>query len=111
MISQNLTDKAASSLLTLGGLLPTTIAIALGTVLLAFGSITAQVAAPEPPELADLRSRFQADSQTVVKPLQDRYVLQLQILMRSLTQRGDLDGALAVKQELKTEGFGAAAAV
>lgn len=72
----------------------------------------AQAPAPaEPKELAALRDRYQTDVQFALKPVQSRYAVQLQALVKTLTQKGDLIGALAVLEELKKQDPQAAAAV
>ena len=57
----------------------------------------------ESKELAALRDRYQADVQFALKPVQSRYAVQLQALVKTLTQKGDLAGALAVMEELKKQ--------
>lgn len=65
----------------------------------------------EPKELETMRTRYQADLQFAAKPIQSRYVSQLQGLMKTLTQKGDLAGALVVMEELKKLDPQAAAAL
>lgn len=51
-------------------------------------------------ELKGLREQYHADLIAATKPIQDRYLARLQMLLRSYTQRGDLAAALAVQREL-----------
>jgi hypothetical protein len=57
-----------------------------------------QVPAAPPRELESLKSRYEADVQAALKPIKARYEQQLQSLQKSLTTKGDLNGALAVKE-------------
>lgn len=66
----------------------------------AFTPLRAQTEAKETPEHKALKSRYQADVAAAIKPVQSRYVFQLESLLRSYTQRGDLGAALAVQQDL-----------
>ena len=54
------------------------------------------------PELAALKSRYEADVQTASEALQSRYFAALEALQDSFTKRGQLPAALAVRQELST---------
>lgn len=63
-------------------------------------SLHAETAPKETLELKSLREQYQGDIAAAVKPIQERYVLRLQTLLRTYTQHGDLAGALAVQQEL-----------
>src|SRR5438445_162172 len=58
-------------------------------------SITAeaQVEGKATPELKALQSRYKADVQAALKPIQDRYIAQSEALSRSCTTRGDLPPA------------------
>ena len=60
----------------------------------------AQAAPKEPADLTALRSRFNAEIESAKKPIQERYIFQLQALLKALTMRGDLAGATAVQKEL-----------
>jgi len=53
-----------------------------------------------PRELQALKARYEADTIAALKPVKARYQQQLEGLMKSLTVRGDLSGAMAVKSEL-----------
>jgi hypothetical protein len=57
-----------------------------------------------PSQLDILKSQYKGDVQAAIKPIQDRYIAALQALMKTLTQNADLDGALAVREELKSPG-------
>ena len=57
----------------------------------------------ESKELVALRDRYQADVQFALKPVQSHYLVQLQGLVKTLTQKGDLAGALVVMEELKKQ--------
>ncbi|MCX6897164.1 MAG: hypothetical protein NT105_00555 [Verrucomicrobia bacterium] len=60
----------------------------------------AQSATREPADLTSLRSRYNAEIEAAKKPVQERYVFQLQGLLKTFTLRGDLAGATAVQKEL-----------
>jgi len=60
----------------------------------------AQVEGKATPELKALQSRYKADVQAALKPIQDRYIAQYEALSRSFTTRGDLAAAVAVQQEI-----------
>lgn len=62
--------------------------------------LEAQTAKREPAELTAFRARYQADLENSAKPIQARYIFDLQGLLKTLTQRADLAGALAVQKEL-----------
>ncbi len=75
--------------------------ISAGLVFSIFTSATeAQSTAKEPADLITLRNRFNAEIEAAKKPVQDRYVFQLQGLLKTLTLRGDLAGVSAVQKEL-----------
>jgi hypothetical protein len=63
-------------------------------------ALLAQEPAKPPAELEALKHRYQQDIEAADKPVRDRYVASLQMLMRSLTAKGDLAGALVVQTEL-----------
>jgi hypothetical protein len=52
--------------------------------------------------LDTLKLAYQRDAQEALKPIKERYAEQLKALMKELTQQGDLNGALAVQEELKS---------
>ena len=52
------------------------------------------------PEMNTLKSRYEADLQTASDTLQTRYITALTALQETFTKRGDLAGALAVRQEV-----------
>ena len=54
---------------------------------------------PDPRELARLRANYRTQIETVTKPLRDAYSRELEALEKSLTLKGDLNGALAVRRE------------
>ena len=57
-------------------------------------------AKPEPKRLAELRAKYDRDRVTALRPILTQYQRDLDGLQKSLTQAGDLDGALAVKSEI-----------
>lgn len=62
----------------------------------------AQTAIKDSKELISLRDQYEADLAAATKPVQTRYHTQLQKLLKTLTQRGDLPAANAVQAELDT---------
>jgi hypothetical protein len=52
--------------------------------------------------LKALKARYEADMRTASKPIQSRYITALEDLQTSLTKRGDLSSALAVRQEVRS---------
>jgi hypothetical protein len=54
-----------------------------------------------PPEIAALRSRYEADLENAAKPVRDRYVGQLETAKRTATLRNDLKTANAIDAEIK----------
>jgi hypothetical protein len=56
--------------------------------------------AQEPPELTRLRQSFEAQKPKYLEPLVRRYSRELERLKTSLTRQQDLQGALAVEEEL-----------
>jgi hypothetical protein len=65
-------------------------------------ALHAETVPKDSPELKALRDQYQGDVAAAVKPIQERYIIRLETLLRTCTQRGDLSGALAVQQELQT---------
>ena len=65
-------------------------------------SAFAQTKPKETPELKAAKARYQTEAQTALKPIQARHASQMESLLRTYTQRGDLSAALAVQQELDT---------
>ena len=57
--------------------------------------------ADEPAELSEARARYEKDVEIATRPLRDRYVQALERIMKSLTLRGDLAGALMVQKEME----------
>jgi hypothetical protein len=57
-----------------------------------------QTPVPPPRELESLKARYEADVNAALKPIKARYEQQLQALQKTLTTKGDLNGALAVKE-------------
>lgn len=55
----------------------------------------------EPAELSEARARYEKDVELAIRPLRDRYVQALERIMKSLTLRGDLAGALMVQKEME----------
>jgi hypothetical protein len=76
----------------------TRLALLLVTLLSVAAAAQTQPAVPR--EMEALKARYEVDSQAALKPVKTRYEQQLQALMRSLTTKGDLAGALAVKNEI-----------
>ena len=64
--------------------------------LLSAGGALAQEA-PIPPELAAARTLFQSESEAALKPVRDRYLLQLQTLKKSATPQN----AILIESEMK----------
>ena len=65
------------------------------------------------PELTTLKSRYEAAVQTASEGIQTHYIAALEALQNTFTKRGNLPGALAVRQEVaatKAEGNARAAA-
>lgn len=62
--------------------------------------ILAEEAPQIPPQLTTLKTRYRSDLQAAREPLRTRYVTALDALLRSTSKGGDLDAAVAVKQEL-----------
>ena len=52
------------------------------------------------PEMTTLKSQYEVDLQTASDTLQTRYITALTALQETFTKRGDLAGALAVRQEV-----------
>lgn len=73
---------------------------------LAPGFCAAASAADEPAELSEARARYEKDVETATRPLRDRYVQALERIMKSLTLRGDLAGALMVQKEMEPFALG-----
>jgi len=68
---------------------------------LAPGVCAAASVADEPAELSEARARYEKDVEIATRPLRDRYVQALERILKSLTLRGDLAGALMVQKEME----------
>lgn len=62
---------------------------------------SAQNVPAAPREMEPLKARYAADVVAAITPVKARYEQQLQGLMKSLTTKADLNGALAVKNEVE----------
>jgi hypothetical protein len=71
--------------------------------LLISNSVFAENTPKETPEHKALKTRYQTDVAAATKPIQTRYISQLESLLKTFTQRGDLSAALGVQQELDAE--------
>ena len=60
----------------------------------------ATATAQDTPELKALQSQYRVDSQNALRPVRERYVGQLQALIRSFTARGNVAAAVAVQAEI-----------
>lgn len=59
-----------------------------------------QAAADASADLAKLRASYEADVKIATAPIRARQIEKLQALLKSYTQKGDLNGAVAVREEL-----------
>lgn len=55
-----------------------------------------------PADLTRLKERHAAELKTATAPIHARHLARLQALMKTMTQRGDLDSAMIVKQEIES---------
>ena len=53
-----------------------------------------------PPELLALKQRYEKDIEGATKTIRERYIADLQRILRSTTQKGDFGGAQAIQTEL-----------
>ena len=60
----------------------------------------ADIAPADTPELKALQSQYRIDVQDALRPVRERYIGQLQALIRSFTARGNLAAAVAVQAEI-----------
>ena len=58
------------------------------------------VAPQDTPELKNLQSQYRIDVQDALRPVRERYIGQLQALVRSFTAKGNLPAAVAVQAEI-----------
>ncbi len=81
-------------------LFPLAVSAAISTGL-APGVCAPASAGDESAELSEARARYEKDVEIATRPLRDRYVQALERIMKSLTLRGDLAGALMVQKEME----------
>jgi len=64
----------------------------------------ASLQAAEPADLTTLRAKYEAELKAGTDLLRARQIARLEALAKTLTQRGDLDGVVAVRNEIATLG-------
>ncbi len=72
----------------------------IAATVLSIHSAIAQTVLKPPQELVVLRARYDTEVAAAVQPIQSRYISELQKLLKTVTQRGDLPSANAVQVEL-----------
>jgi hypothetical protein len=65
-----------------------------------FMAVAAVAAENEPPELARLRTQYEAQVEAVVAPIRGSYAKRLEALKKTLGGAGDADGMVAVQNEI-----------
>jgi hypothetical protein len=78
------------------------IAISLAWLVLASGPLAQTSASKEPDELARLRQQYHQRREAALKPVNASYRQQLELLLKSLMQRNQLDAALVVRKEIES---------
>lgn len=73
----------------------------IATMFLVAAPLFAQDAIKEPEELVRLRQQYTQKRDAALKPINTSYQQQLELLIKSFTQRNQLDAALAVRNELQ----------
>lgn len=69
-------------------------------LLLAFAAFTGVSVAADPPQLTSVRASYQKQIEAATAPITAKYAEYLENLKKELGAKGDLDGALAVQNEL-----------
>jgi hypothetical protein len=76
--------------------------VALAGIVISLAATAQEKPVKEPEELKRLRQQYQQRREAALKPITAGYQQQLELLVKSLTQRNDLDGAIAVRKELES---------